>query len=139
MGLPPDCVALVLKEGEPVPRREAEFEIGRPRYDTQYSVAWRALFEMFVPIERVFGPAHRLLTPETALKAIRRLRNPLDVAEGETAWRGKPSPASAEEVGSLLRVYVGEIPDAVIRADCARPSVATTVRRSSNRWASCRE
>ena len=43
-----------------------EFEIGRRRYDTQYSAARHASFEMFVPIERALLPARRLLLRERA-------------------------------------------------------------------------
>ena len=41
----------------------------------------------------------------------------------ETALELTPFPASAGELGSLLRAYVGEIPDAVIRAIALRPGL----------------
>ena len=49
--------SVVLKEVEPAPWGEVEFEIGRRRYDAQYSAAWR-LFETFVPIGCALGPAY---------------------------------------------------------------------------------
>ena len=87
----------------------------------QYTAAWRALFETFAPIERALGPAYRLL--------LRALRTDPSAENGpghtrvasKTASQVIPLPLSAEELDSLLRAYVAEIPDGVIRAINVRP------------------
>ena len=91
--------------------------MGRRRYDAQFSAVLRALFELFVLIERALFPACRLLLPGRASP----LREDHGVEVGPrttrvalgTALVAIPSPKSAEEIDSLLRAYVVELPDAV--------------------------
>ena len=88
---------------------------------------WRALFEMFVPVERALGPAYRLLLREraSALRIPPSAKGdpvPTRVAS-ETALQASPLPAYAEEADSLLRAYVAGIPGAVPRAVDVRPEL----------------
>ena len=108
------------EEVEPVPWRDVAFAIGRRRYDTEYSVAWRSLFATFVPIERAPRPAHRLFLRDRAgrLRAVPTAKGGPDAAgvTFETMLRVIPSPVPVQEFERPLRAHVGEIPDSVIRA-----------------------
>ena len=73
------------------------------------------------------GPAYRLLLRERA----DALRPDHGLESGpettcvvlETALKVTPSPASAEEIDSLLRAFAVEIPDALLRAIGMRPEL----------------
>ena len=141
-GLPADCVALVSKEAEPVPRRDVEFEIGRRRFGTQYSAALRDLFEVSAPIERVSGPAYRLLSRERAgaLRTVSSAENgsgPTRLAS-EAALQVIPLPASAEAAGSLLRAWPRCRTPWFAPWMYVRSRRAKRARRSLNRYVSCR-
>ena len=127
MGLLRGGAVLVSDEMEPAPWRDLEFEMRCRRYGAQYLAVWHALFELFVLIERVLRPAYRLLLRERA-SAIRQ-DNGVEIGPGatrvtlEAALKVIPCLASAEEMGSLMRAYVVEVPGALIRAIGLRPAL----------------
>ena len=127
MGPRPYCAALALKEVEPAPWREVEFDIGRRRDDMQYSAAWHSLFETFAPIDRALGPVYRLLLSDRAnrLRAVRTADADLGAAgvASKTALCAIALPAFARGVERLIRAYVGETPDPVVRAMSVRPEL----------------
>ena len=124
MGLPRYSAASASNEVEPVPRRDLEFEMGRRRYDAQFSAGRHALFDLIVPIERALALVYRLVL---------RGREPAACQDHgveigpwaprvalETALKAILLPASAEEMGSLWRAYAVEISDTVIRVIALR-------------------
>ena len=53
MSLLRHIVGLMGKEIETAPRWDAEFEVGRRCFDTQYPAAWHALSETFTPLGKM--------------------------------------------------------------------------------------
>ena len=82
IGLSLVCAALVPTEVEPARRRNAEFEIGRRQFGTQYSVARYSLVGTFVPIERASGPVYPMLLRD---RANRHRAVPLAAGDPEVA------------------------------------------------------
>ena len=127
MGLPAHYGPLASNEVEPAPWWGMEFEIGRCRHDTQFSAAWHTLFEMFVPIERASRPVSRLVLRgrPSCLRAAPSAGGGPDITSvvSGAALQVIPLPVSAEDVGRLLRTYVAEVPDSVIRGTDMRPEL----------------
>ena len=82
MGPPWGSVVSVSDEVGPAPRRGQEFEMGRRRYDAQFSAARHALSEMFVPIEHASGPVYRFLLRERA--SVKRQDTGVEIGPGAT-------------------------------------------------------
>ena len=126
-GLLRDCATLVSKEMEPAPWFEVEFEIGRRRFDSQFSTAWHSSFETFASLQKAFGPVYRLpLRARASRVGVLAADRGNPVAAGaafETTLRVTPSPVLADEVERMLLAYVDEIPVSVIRALCALPDL----------------
>lgn len=123
------CVrgAVLVSNGvEPAPWWELEFEMGRRRYDAQFSAAWHALPELFGPIDRALGLVYRLLLRVHG--GALRPDNGVQIGPGaarvasETTLEVIPYPASAGTMDSLLRAFVVEIPHLVNRATGMRPA-----------------
>ena len=96
--------------------QDAEFEIGRAPFDSQYCASWRALFEPFAPVERALAPIYRFLI---------RARGSLLLGESapgradaqamafETVSSSRRLGAPPTEFESVLRAYVDDIPASV--------------------------
>ena len=91
----------------------AEFELGRAPSDSKFRAAWRGFFESFASIERGFAPAYRLLIKNRAADS-RGSRPAVSADASAMAFRTVAPPVelgvTAQEMGGLLRAFVGSIP-----------------------------